>query len=111
MKSVIKVYLFDGDEKFFGEGPYRLLKGVERLGSLRSAAAELGMAYSKAFRLVKVAESKLGFALTEKHVGGKEGGGSKLTEDAKEFLTKYEEFSRRANEDCAKLYSEIFCKH
>jgi molybdate transport system regulatory protein len=111
MKSVIKVYLYEDDEKFFGEGPYRLLKGVERLGSLRSSAIEQGMAYSKAFKLIKCAEEKLGFALTEKHVGGKEGGGSKLTDEAKEFIKKYEEFSKRANDDCAKLYSEIFCKH
>ena len=45
MKAVTRITFFDDcGEKFFGEGPARLLRGVEALGSLRSAAMDMEMA-------------------------------------------------------------------
>jgi len=42
MKAVTKIiFLDDNNEKFFGEGPARLLRNVERTGSLRSAAISM----------------------------------------------------------------------
>ena len=39
MKATVRICLCDDTGlRFFGEGPYRLLLGVERLGSLRAAA-------------------------------------------------------------------------
>ena len=43
------------------------------------------MAYTKALGLVRHAEQVLGFALTERKIGGKGGGGSVLTDEAKGF--------------------------
>ena len=49
MKAATKIIFFtDTGEKFFGEGPYRLLMAVEETGSLRAAALSMEMAYSKA---------------------------------------------------------------
>ena len=57
MKSDIRVFLCDDDNlRFFGEGPCRLLHLIEETGSLRSAAAQMGLSYSKALRLVQHAE-------------------------------------------------------
>ena len=54
MKALTKIQITDDNGiKFFGEGPCRLLRGVERTGSLRAAAAEMEMAYSKASKLLK----------------------------------------------------------
>ena len=54
MRAAIKITFFDdNDEKFFGEGPYRLLLAIEETGSLRSASKSMGLAYSKAFRMIK----------------------------------------------------------
>ena len=54
MRAAIKITFFDdNDEKFFGEGPYRLLLAIEKTGSLRSASQSMGLAYSKAFRMKK----------------------------------------------------------
>ena len=65
MKSVTKIIFTDDDgNKFFGEGPMQLLRAIERTGSLRSAAMEMEMAYSKANKLLKQAEANLGFPLT-----------------------------------------------
>ena len=108
MRPAMSVFLYEGDERFFGEGPYRLLVKIEQKGSLRSAAMELGMSYSKAFGLLRKAEKVLGFPLTEKTIGGKGGGGSQLTKDAKEFLKKYEAYREACYAENHRIYCEIF---
>ena len=75
MKAVTRItFCDDNDEKFFGEGPCRLLHAIEQTGSLRAAAQSMQMAYTKALGLVRHAEQVLGFALTERKIGGKGGG-------------------------------------
>ena len=40
MKITTKVLFLDDDgQRFFGDGPYQLLLGLEKTGSLRQAAA------------------------------------------------------------------------
>jgi molybdate transport system regulatory protein len=73
----------------FGEGPARLLDGVERTGSLKKAASELGMSYNKAWRILQAAEQRLGFPLLDRRVGGSLGGGSYLTPQARDLLIRY----------------------
>ena len=46
----------DNDNKFFGEGPARLLHAIEEYGSLRTAALSMDMAYTKALKILKNAE-------------------------------------------------------
>ena len=78
MKAVTRIlFLDEAGDKFFGEGPCRLLRGVEETGSLRAASLSMGMAYTKALKILKNAERALGFPLTERTAGGRDGGGSR----------------------------------
>ena len=44
MKLKFGIYFCDDEgEKFFGEGPYQLLRGIDELGSLRASAKRMGM--------------------------------------------------------------------
>mgnify|MGYP003295737498 CR=1 FL=1 len=109
MKPVTKIIFTDDNGiKFFGEGPCRLLRCVEKTGSLRAAAMEMEMAYSKASKLLKQAEETLGFPLTNRVAGGKDGGGSCLTEAGKEWLQRYENYRDACKEANSKLYLEFF---
>lgn len=109
MRPVVRVFLYDEQgERFFGEGPCRLLEGVEQLGSLKKSAEGMGMAYTKALAMLRRAEKELGFPLTEKQIGGKGGGGSRLTVQAKEFLEKYEAYRDACYEADAAIYHQIF---
>lgn len=108
MRPVARVYLYDGEERFFGEGPYCLLCGIEETGSLRKAAAKMELSYSKALHMISRAEQILGFSLTEKMVGGKGGGGSRLTPQAKEFLEKYKAYREACYEANRRIYEEIY---
>ena len=108
MKVATKItFTDDNGIKFFGEGPCRLLRCVEKTGSLRAAAMEMEMAYSKASKLLKQAEATLGFPLTRRSAGGKDGGGSILTPEGKRWLQQYEAYRDaciNANRDLFRRY-------
>ena len=109
MKAVTKITFFnDNGEKFFGEGPARLLHGIEEKGSLRAAAISMEMAYTKALSIIKNAELALGFPLVIRTTGGKSGGGSKLTKEGKEWLTTYETYRDACLQANRKLYLDFF---
>lgn len=97
----------DGGERFFGAGPYRLLRNIEALGSLRSAAQHMGMAYAKAFHLMKRAEACFGFPLVQRKTGGKGGGGSALTPQAEDLLARYEAYEAA----CARMADSLYEVH
>ena len=109
MKAVTKItFLDDNGEKFFGEGPARLLHSVEEKGSIRAAAMSMNMAYTKALKLLRNAETALGFPLIHRETGGKHGGGSSLTDEGKEWLLRYEAYRDACKEAGSKLYMEFF---
>lgn len=109
MKAVTKiVFCNDDNEKFFGEGPCRLLQEVERTGSLNAAAAAQHMAYTKALKLLKNAEKALGFPLTHRTTGGRSGGGSTLTPEGKSWMEQYMAYRDACLEANRKLYQEFF---
>ena len=101
-------FVNDNNEKFFGAGPCQLLHMIEETGSLRSASISMGLAYTKALRMINKAEKELGFSLTKRSTGGRSGGGSTLTPEGKEWLKKYETYRNACNEANSKLYMEIF---
>ena len=109
MRAVTKItFLDDAGEKFFGEGPARLLRGIGQTGSLRSAAMAMDMAYTKALKLLRHAESVLGFPLTTRTTGGKTGGGSSLTPEGKRWLEQYEAYRDACIRSNLALYRQFF---
>ena len=109
MKPEMRVYLMDDENrKFFGEGPYRLLRAVEETGSLRAAAGTMDMAYTKALKMLRHAEQAVGTSLTTRSTGGKDGGGSRLTPEGKELLAKYEAYRDKCAEANRRIYHQIF---
>ena len=109
MKAQTKIIFFDeNNNKFFGEGPARLLHAIEKHGSLRTAALSMNMAYTKALKMIKNAENALGFPLTTRTTGGKTGGGSQLTPEGKEWLIRYENYRDACIQANRQLYLEFF---
>ncbi len=111
MKAVTKIiFTDDNGDKFFGEGPCQLLHHVDQTGSLRAAAMEMGMAYSKATKLIKLAEAALGFPLTTRSTGGKDGGGSILTPEGRQWLNRYKAYRDACLQVNQMLYRQHFPK-
>jgi molybdate transport system regulatory protein len=109
MKIAYKVWL-DNDGKAFGEGPYRILKQIEKAGSLHQAAIDLDISYRKAWMTLQNVEKKLGFALIDRKVGGVAGGGSHITPSGKKFLKNYEQFRTEIEKVLEKTYQKHFGK-
>lgn len=96
------------DEKCFGPGVAQLLHCVERLHSLRAAAAEMEMAYSKAWTIIKNSENALGFKLLDSTTGGRHGGGAALTEKGAALLRAYDLFCEELRRYGDALFAEKF---
>lgn len=87
----ITLRLEDGErQRRFGPGVAALLAGVRERRSLRAAAGSMGMAYSKAWRIVRSAEEAFGCRLLDSTIGGRHGGGAALTPEAEKLLAAYE---------------------
>lgn len=105
MRYNISVRLFTAG-KCFGPGLATLLSLVRERHSLRAAAAEMGMAYSKAWRILRDCEEALGFPLLDSTTGGRHGGGAVLTEQGAALLDDYERFCERLREQGDVLFDE-----
>ncbi len=107
MRLAYRLWL-ESNGRAFGEGPAALLDLVRTEGSLSKAAAALGMSYNKAWRSLRAAEERLGFALLERQVGGKEGGGSRLSPQGEELLKRYQELRADADRELERLFLAHF---
>ena len=99
-----------GAGRIFGPGPAELLARTRATGSLHAAAAEMGMAYSKATRIIRTAEDGLGHALLERKRGGTAGGGSALTFEAELLLARYDAWRTEAAATAESLYERRFSR-
>lgn len=105
----LRAYLANaGTDRFFGPGPAELLQKLDRLGSLRAAAHDMNMAYSKAQKVLRKAEESLGLTLTVTAVGGQKGGGSRLTPEARELLVRYRNFELACEQDMQTNFAAAF---
>lgn len=101
----IRVYRRD---KNFGPGTVELMGLVRRTGSLSAACKQMGMAYSKAWKMIKNAEADLGFSLMEGIRGGEHGGSTVLTEAGEAFLNRYLAFEQEAGKALDQLFAQHF---
>ena len=69
LKLTVRLYT-DDNQRCFGPGIATLLHRVEEHHSLRAAAASMGMAYSKAWRIIRTAEGVFGCKLLASTIGG-----------------------------------------
>jgi molybdate transport system regulatory protein len=103
MRLAYRVWL-ESNGRAFGEGPAALLDLVRTEGSLSKAAAALGMSYNKAWRSLRAAEERLGFALLERQVGGRQGGGSRLSAEGEELLRRYQDLRADVDRELDRLF-------
>lgn len=99
---------FFTDEKCFGPGVALLLEKIKEHSSMRKAAIEIGMSYSKAYTIIRRAQKHLGFELLNSKTGGISGGGATLTTDAERLLFEYRACERELFEYCDLKYAEHF---
>ncbi len=84
----------------FGPGVAKLCAGVRETGSLNAAAKRMGMAYSKAWRIMKDTESTLGMQLLVRDGAH----GSTLTKECDELLDAYTTIHKKLEEQANELF-------
>lgn len=93
MELKIKLYVLDDTgEKYMGMGVLWLLEEMKTGCSLRSAALNLGISYSKAYHMISQLEKGLGVSVVERKKGGANREGAKLTPFAEKFINAYNAF-------------------
>ena len=107
LKATLRLIDEEG-QRCFGPGVAALLEGVQEKKSLRAAAGSMGMAYSKAWRILRTAEEAFGCTLLDSTIGGRHGGGAVLTPEAKILLEGYQRLRRETEEYSRARYMEIF---
>ena len=105
LRPAVTVRLYK-EEKCFGPGVAELLERTDACGSLRRAAADMGMSYSKAWRIVKDAREGLGFELLVSAAGGTRGGGSLLTPEGHSFIAAYRGYEGKIREYAKALFAD-----
>lgn len=100
-----KIYLAR-EKRFFGPGPYQLLRHLQETGSMRLACAQMGISYSKGWRMIDGVEQALGYAIVERQRGGAEKGRSSVTDRGNALLDFYEEYSQACKEQMQRLFTK-----
>lgn len=95
IKPRIKVWLEVEGRYAFGFGISEILEAVDRAGSIKQAARDLGKSYRHVWSRVKEAEDALGCPLVEAHVGGTGPRRSFLTAEARRLVAGFLALRRR----------------
>jgi len=102
-----RIWIENSEGIFLGEGRIRLLKAIEKEGSLSKAAKTMGMSYKKAWNLIDAINKSAPKAMVNKSTGGSGGGGTQLTEYGKQKIVAFEAMKQRCW-DFIELQNEAF---
>jgi len=103
-----KIYLKQDNIKVFGKGPKMLLLKIDELGSIRKAASFMNLSYTKAWNMILNLENGIGIKVLEKQIGGKNGGGSTLTEEVRVLIKKFDELEMEVDQCITELFNKKF---
>lgn len=102
-----RIWIERGGKAFLGPGKILLLKKIEKTNSINAAAKELSMSYKKAWELMNSINETGREAAVIKRTGGKNGGGTVVTEYGLELIRQFEEI----NQNCTFFLEEQLKKY
>ena len=91
-----KAWITAGEETFLAHGRILLLEKIREFGSISAAARSIGMSYRRAWWHVETMNRLARSPLVETAVGGKGGGGTRLTPEGEEAVRLYRTLDGRA---------------
>ncbi|MEO8314432.1 MAG: LysR family transcriptional regulator [Pseudomonadota bacterium] len=90
-----------------GPGKISLLEGIERTGSLSAAARALGMSYRRGWLLLHSTNEGFSQPVVALSVGGKDGGGARLTDFGRRLVADYREFEAAVDVLATKTFAGV----
>lgn len=108
-KYVIKnrIWICTKEGTFLGEGRVRLLKEIKETGSISEAAKRMNMSYKKAWNLVQSMNKQSKEPMVTRTVGGKDGGGSIVTDVAEHWITVFNSINITSEKQLKTEFSQI----
>ncbi|WP_101721600.1 winged helix-turn-helix domain-containing protein [Eggerthella timonensis] len=106
LKPTIRLSIMNPDAEsgsLFGRGIASLCLGVRETGSLNAAAKGMGMAYSKAWRIIKETEAALDLQLLNRDGAH----GSDLTDAGNKLLDAYLAIEEKLQKEAEDLFSDV----
>ena len=103
-----KIWIERGDDVVLSEWRVELLEAIEANGSLSRAAEALNVPYRTAWERVKATEAELGVRLLESESGGADGGGSRLTPEARDICRRFRRVSSGIQEVVSRRFAVEF---
>jgi molybdate transport system regulatory protein len=103
-----KIWIERGDEVVLSEWRVELLEAIDANGSLSRAAEALDVPYRTAWERVKATEAELGVRLLESESGGADGGGSRLTAEARDLCRRFRRVSGGIQEVVSRRFAAEF---
>lgn len=91
---------------FFGPGAWQLMTLISQSESVRVASEQMGISYSKAWRILNTLEEQTGYPVIFRQKGGKGGGKSLLTEKGIALMNWYESFEKLCVDKTDQLFAE-----
>lgn len=104
----VKIWLETAGRYAFGFGICQILQAVDRAGSIKQAAGDLGKSYRYVWGRIKEAERALGQRLVHTHVGGKGVQRSSLTPLARRLIDDFLALRRRMIEVLEQQFARRF---
>ena len=96
------------ERPFFGPGTVQLLNLIDDTDSVRLACQQMGISYSKAWKMIALMEEELGQPVVLRRQGGKNGGAASLTPAGRALLEKYQLLEQRCQALIEQASREIF---
>jgi molybdate transport system regulatory protein len=84
-----RFWLNVGGKGFLGQGRIELLERIEAVGSIAAAARAMGMSYKAAWDAIDAMNNLADEPLLIRQVGGRHGGGTRLTEHGQRVIAHY----------------------
>lgn len=103
-----KIWIERGADVVLSEWRVSLLEAIDANGSLTRAAEALDVPYRTAWERVKATEAELGVRLLESESGGADGGGSRLTPEARDICRRFRRVSGGIQEVVSRRFAAEF---
>ena len=98
----------DNSEIVFGPGLVTLLEHIKSSDSMKEACSNMGISYSKGWKIINRAEKCLGYDLILRQHGGSKGGKCNVTQEGESLIKRYKSMMEVIKKESDNIFLDTF---